>query len=194
MKEQDVRQLLYDTEIARIMADDPSTRVVDEMVVLRGGARVDVAVVNSALSGYEIKSAADNLDRLSGQQAAYARVFDRMTLVAAERHVEEAVRMVPPCWGLIAVGLKDGKPHADEIWPARRNHEVDKLALAQLLWRDEAIELLEFFGLARGMRDKPRRALWQRLARELTVEELKGYVCYKLRTRQDWRDEGRRRA
>jgi hypothetical protein len=55
-----------------------------------------------------------------------------------------------------------------------------------LLWRDEAIELMEFFGLAGGMRSKPRKDLWKNLARNLSVEELKAYVCYKLRNRRDW--------
>src|SRR5215471_14433178 len=187
MKEYDVRSLLYQTEIQRVLSDKPATRIVEELVVLRGKARVDLAAINDSLHGYEIKSASDNLDRLSAQQAAYGKVFDRMTLVADERHVEHAVKLLPRCWGLIAVGIKNGKPHANEIWPAMRNVDLDRSALAQLLWRDEAIELLEYFGLARGMRDKPRKTLWKTLSRELTTEELRTFVCYKLRTRKDWR-------
>jgi hypothetical protein len=187
MKESDVRNLLYRTELKKIKSEHPDSRMVDELVLLRGLVRVDVAVINDSLHGYEIKSESDNLERLPAQQAAYKKVFDRMTLVADEKHVEHAVRIVPPCWGLIAVGRKDGQPYANEIWPAIRNRDLDPLALAQLLWREEAIELMDFFGLARGFRDKSRKVLWQALAKSLTTEELRSFVCYKLRTRKDWR-------
>lgn len=187
MKEQDVRRLLYQTELKRVRAERPETRIIDEMVLLRGLVRVDVAVINNDLHGYEIKSAADNLQRLPAQQAAYRKVFDRMTLVADERHVEEAVKLLPQFWGLIAVGVKDGMPYAHEIWPAIKNRQLCPLSLAQLLWRQEALELMDYFGLPAALKSKPRKVLWQALSKNLTVDELKAFVCYKLRTRQSWR-------
>ncbi len=194
MKELDVRNLLYQTEIKRICDEQPDTVVVNELVVLRGEVRVDVAVINEALHGYEIKSASDKLDRLPRQQLAYGKIFDRMTLVADERHVEEAVKMVPPCWGLIAVGVRDGMAYADEIWPAIRNHQLDNLALAQLLWREEALELLDYFGLTHGVKSKSRKYLWRRLANKLSQQELRAFVCYKLRTRQGWRSTRKKKT
>jgi hypothetical protein len=187
VKEADVRKLLYQTELKRVKAERPDSRIVDELVLLRGLVRVDVAVINDCLHGYEIKSDADNLERLPGQQAGYKKVFERMTLVAAERHIEEAVKLVPPCWGLIAVGEQDGSPYAKEIWPSILNRELDSLALAQLLWRDEVIELLDYFGLTRGLKDKPRKTLWKSLSKSLTTEQIKAFVCYKLKSRKDWR-------
>jgi len=188
MNELDVRHLLYQTEIRRVLAGNPGHRVVDELELARGEVRVDVAVIGDILHGYEIKSARDNLVRLPRQRDFYGKVFEKMTLVADERHVEEAVKIVPAKWGLISVGLRDGKPYADEIWPARLNNEaLDALAIAQLLWREEAIELMEYFDLDRGLRNKPRKILWQTLASKLTIKELKTFVCYKLRTRKDWK-------
>ncbi|MBX9938376.1 MAG: sce7726 family protein [Candidatus Obscuribacterales bacterium] len=188
MNELDVRHLLYQTEIRRVLAGNPGHRVVDELELARGEVRVDVAVIGDILHGYEIKSARDNLLRLPRQRDFYGKVFEKMTLVADEKHVEEAVKIVPVKWGLISVGLRDGKPYAEEIWPARLNNEsLDALAIAQLLWREEAIELMEYFDLDRGLRDKPRKILWQTLANKLTVKELKAFVCYKLRTRKDWK-------
>jgi hypothetical protein len=187
MNECQIRDLLYQTEIKTIVAAKPATRVVEELVLLRGAARVDVAVINDSLHGFEIKSSSDNLTRLPSQQSAYGKIFDRMTLVADEKHVEEATRLVPRCWGLIVVGSRNGEPVANEIWPPMQNRDLQPLALAQLLWREEAIELLEYFGLARGLRDKPRKVLWRTLASRLTLEELKAFVCYKLRTRRNWR-------
>lgn len=191
MKELDVRRLLYQTEIKKILGTVPNSRVVDELELLRGVVRVDVAVINDTLHGYEIKSASDNLLRLPTQQEHYGKVFEKMTLVADERHVEHAVKIVPPSWGLISVGVRDGKPFADEIWPARRGYDLDPLAMAQLLWREEALELMQYFDLSYGYASKPRKILWQVLASNLTVEQLKAFVCFKLRTRKGWKKQKR---
>jgi hypothetical protein len=187
MLELDVRRLLYRTEVKEQLKKHPQSRVINELELLNGQARVDVAIINSALHGYEIKSASDNLQRLNDQQLAYRKVFERMTLVADEKHVEKAVKKVPANWGLIAVGVKEGKPYADEIWPARKNPDVEKLALAQLLWRDEAMELLEYFELLAGYRRARRKMLWQTIAKSLTYDQIQAFVCYKLKARKNWR-------
>ncbi|MFA7335330.1 MAG: sce7726 family protein [Candidatus Obscuribacterales bacterium] len=191
MKELDVRRLLYRTEIKKVLGENPNSRVVDELELLRGVVRVDVAVISDTLHGYEIKSASDNLIRLPNQQVHYRKVFEKMTLVADEKHVEHAVKIVPDCWGLITVGMKDGKPFANEIWPARRSYELDPLAMAQLLWREEALELMQYFDLNYGYASKPRKVLWQVLANNLTVEQLKAFVCFKLKTRKGWKKKKR---
>lgn len=187
MKELDVRRLLYQTEIKRVLAAHPKSRVVDELELSRGEARVDVAVINDCLHGYEIKSASDNLLRLDRQQEIYKRVFEKMTLVVDEKHAHEAVKIVPSCWGLIVVGIRDGAPYADEIWPARTNRELDPLAMAQLLWREEIMELMQYFDLDQGNKSKSRKLLWQVLAKKLTVDQLKAFVCYKLKQRNKWK-------
>jgi len=189
LRERDVRHLLYRTEIKERLRQSGNARVVDEFQILRGQGRIDVALIDDALHGYEIKSASDNLERLPSQQAIYGKVFERITLVADERHVQEAVKMVPKEWGLIVVGMKKQKPYADTLWPARRNQDLDKLALAQLLWRDEVIELLEYFDLASGLRTANRKTLWRHISDHLTLEQLKAFVCFKLRTRKDWKAE-----
>ncbi|WP_198541163.1 hypothetical protein [Parafrankia soli] len=57
----------------------------------------------------------------------------------------------------------------------------------QLLWRDEALAELAERGLARGFRSKPRLVLWERLAAEVPLDELKAAVCAQLKGRTDWR-------
>ena len=49
-----------------------------------------------------------------------------------------------------------------------RNPEVSAFALAQLLWRDEALKVLIDRGLATGMKSKSRKEIWRRLASELS--------------------------
>ncbi len=187
MRELDVRNLLYRTEIKKRLSQNRSARVVNELQLAQGEARVDVALISDALYGYEIKSASDNLERLPNQQVVYNKVFERMILVADERHVKEAVKMVPKQWGLIVVGMRDGKPYADELWAARRNENLDKLSLAQLLWKEEVLELMEYFDLTSGYRRANRKMLWKVISRSLTTEQIKAFVCYKLRTRKNWR-------
>jgi hypothetical protein len=53
--------------------------IIDELGLCRGTVRVDIAVVNGVLKGYEIKGDQDTLRRLASQAATYNRIFDTMT-------------------------------------------------------------------------------------------------------------------
>jgi hypothetical protein len=53
----------------------PKNRVVDELELVRGEVRIDVAVIGDIMHGYEIKSAKDNLLRLPNQQLHYGKVL-----------------------------------------------------------------------------------------------------------------------
>lgn len=187
MRELEVRQALHKTEVRRILDREPASLVVDELGLFEGKYRIDVAVINEKLHGYEIKSRMDNLDRLPTQQESFSRIFDRMTLVADEKHVAKAVTIVPPWWGLIAVSFKDGAPYLNEIWPSRQNLNVEPHALCQLLWREEALQLLRDIGLASGVRTKSRKLMWKLLAKVLEPDELKQAVHRILKARQGWR-------
>lgn len=153
MRDIDVRIALRRSELARF-AHDGESRVVEEMGIFRGEHRIDAAVVNGHLHGYEIKSAKDTLTRLPTQAAAYGAVFDFLTLVAATGHLERAATLLPPCWGL-ALAEPDG-PHVriTPVRPAIPNPLVDPYHVAQLLWKVEALDLLDRHGGARGFRGK----------------------------------------
>ena len=187
MRELDVRIALYNHEIRDILAQNPSSLVVDELGLLQGSFRVDLAVINSRLHGYEIKSRSDNLDRLPSQQSTYNKIFDKMTLVADERHVEKAVKIIPQWWWLISSSTVNGITVLNEIWPSRQNLEVDGYSLAQLLWREEALSALRERGLDRGVRTKPRKIVWRMLASCLTVDEIRVVIRRKFAARKDWR-------
>lgn len=189
LKDSDIRTTLHTTEIQRLLQEDPYSRIIDELGIFEGAFRMDVAVVNGSLHGYEIKSSVDNLVRLPGQQASYNKVFDRVTLVADACHIEKAMSMVPPFWGLIVAEKMDGKAVLNEIWPARQNFGVDAFSLCQLLWREEALSILKKKKIANGMWNKPRKAMWQRLAKEIALDELRACVRDTLRWRENWRPE-----
>lgn len=186
----EIRACLHRDWIAPNYLNKPGARAVDELVLMRGKHRVDVAVLNDEFHAFEIKSEKDTLDRLPKQQACYNKFFDRISLVVDERHVEHAVQIVPQNWGLIAVSkCTIGGATINEIWPARRNYDLDPFSLAQLLWREEAIKILSEFGYPRGFRTKPRRVLWKAVAEKLRGEEVRNAVREALKARTDWREE-----
>jgi len=186
MRDADVRAALHATELARYEGD-PHTRIIDELGIHRGEFRIDVAVVNGALHGYELKSARDTLSRLPAQAAAYSTVFDQVTLVAAECHLWRAAEIVPTWWGLCVAVPGTGGVHLLDERAGVGNPAVDAYSVAQLLWRAEALELLEQHGAARGVRSRPAPYVWAALAERLELPTLRTAVREVLKTRTEWR-------
>lgn len=184
MRDADVRPVLMAALLQR-HEHEPDTRIIPELGLLRGERRVDVAVVNGELHGYEIKSEADDLSRLVAQSEVYGTVLDKVTLVAAERHLIAARVLVPVWWGLVAVSSCDDQVAMTEVRQATESPVRQSAALCQLLWRDELRLLLEpRFG--DGINSFPRRELLE-IAGQLPIEELAPVVRAALKARQGWR-------
>jgi hypothetical protein len=163
---------------------DDDTRIIEEMGIWAGSVRVDIAVINGEIQGFELKSARDTLERLDGQAALYSEVFDRMTLVVAERHLEKARTRVPEWWGL-SQALEDAERRVlvDILRKAKPNPHPNPFQIARLLWRGEALSVLERHGLARGFRSKAVDALAHRLGDELPLDLLRFEVRALLKAR-----------
>src|SRR6266446_8136444 len=99
MNDHQLRQALKRKVLARY-AKDPDTCIVDELGLRHGAARVDIAVVNGIIHGFELKSDKDNLKRLPHQIQIYSSVLDKVTLVVGMRHAHEATKLVPDWWGI----------------------------------------------------------------------------------------------
>jgi hypothetical protein len=188
MVDRDIRAAL-DRELQRAHASDPETLVIDELGICQGEARIDLAVINGAIAGFEIKSDRDTLARLPRQAELYGRVFDYVTLVVGGRYRDKVEAVAPPWWGITLATPTTTDVSLQELRPASRNHDVDPCAVVQLLWRDEALEILEEHDLAAGVRSKPRRDLWRRLVDKLPHEVLADAVRSRLRAREDWRPD-----
>lgn len=190
MREADVRDALVE-RLRRQHADEQQARIVHELSLCQAEARIDLAVVNGRLTGWEIKTAADTLGRLPLQQPVYSRVFDRVWLAADARHVDRALGLIPPWWGVVRVGERGGVCTLTQVRPSRLNPAVDLASLVRLLWRDEALGELEALGLADGLERAPRRVLWQRLAeavpRRASKAQVQRRVRERLRDREGWR-------
>src|SRR6185312_2727790 len=94
MRDSDVRKATL-AMLAALHEGDNTTRIVEEMGVWSGAVRVDIAVINGKLWGYELKSDSDTLERLPRQAEIYGKVFDRMTLIVGNRHADRAFKVVP---------------------------------------------------------------------------------------------------
>lgn len=185
-RDADIRRALL-RDLATAHAGDPETLIVGEMGLDQGRVRVDVAVINGMLHGYEIKSDRDTLVRLPVQAAAYGAVFDAVTIVASGRHLEQVESLVPRWWGVLMPLPSGDELELVAVRNPTQNPAIDAFAVAQLLWRGEALAVLEHRGLAAGLRRKPRRVLWRALADAVAPAELATDVRNAIRRRSDWR-------
>jgi len=186
MRDMDIRLALH-KEIIPPIAAEANSLVIDELGICQGDARIDIAVINGNLHGFEIKSKRDSLARLPAQTELYSKVFNTVTLVSSDSHIEKATKIVPKWWGLI----RASGPRENVILSVERdsqsNNEIDPYALTQLLWREEALKALENRGMDKGLRSKPRRHLWQALAVHLPLSSLTEIVREALKSRKSWR-------
>lgn len=194
MRDTDVRSALH--AFLRVLhADEPDTRVVDELDLCNGSARVDVAVLNGKFTCWEIKSPSDRLDRLPGQVAFYSLVCDEAWLVTDERHLAAAATMVPEWWGLMLIGDAPGGGAALSVGrQAMPNPKVDPAALVRLLWREEVLAALERAGQETARLSRAsRRELWADLVDQLSNDAVRTLVREQLKARENWRRPGRTR-
>lgn len=186
-RDSDVRAALMRSVISDHLAN-PDTLVVEELGLNRGSCRVDVAVVNGLLHGYEIKSDADTLARLPLQVASYSAVLDKATLVVGVSHVARALPLIPEWWGVrtVRTGAR-GAVLIEPLRPARMNAGIEAAALALLLWRDELVEALTPLCVEKSKLRAPRAQLAQTLADVLPLKQLRPLVREQVKRRKGWR-------
>ena len=185
MRDGDIRHEL-DALLHQRHADDPDTLIRHEMGICGGKRRIDVALLNGEISGYEIKSDEDSLFRLLGQAAAYGQVFDRVTLVTTPRHLDKSTDLLPLWWGIMVAQQEQGHVVLDTVREPGINAELDPFALSQLLWREEALEALKVRGMSGGLSKKARHYVWLALAQAVGIEELRDLVRERVKARPEW--------
>jgi len=162
------------------------------MSICSGEARVDIAVINGKLHGFEIKSEADTLARLDGQVSAYNQIFDTMTIICGENHLDSIKEIVPHWWGIYTAKVSFGAVQLTRIRFAELNQEVSNRALAQLLWKPELIQLLNQAGIKKGVSSKPCRELWEIVSSTFATPVLQTKVRELLKIRACWRLDSQR--
>jgi len=173
-------------ELRTIHADEPSTTIIDELSLCQGHARVDLAVVNGSLSGYEIKSDRDSLNRLPRQRAIYDVCFNTMVIVVGSRHANGCFDAVPEAWGIwLAIPTISGIKFEVRREP-KINARIEAESVVQLLWKAEVSSSLEEVGVTLNPK-LGRRELWKCLVASVEPQELFRIVRDRLRARGDWR-------
>lgn len=162
-------------------------RIIPEMAVCDGLSRVDIAVANGNLYGYEIKSDADTLDRLPLQQEYYNRTFDKVFIVVGEKYQPVIENYIPDWWGIyVACYDKHDRVIFKQVRRGRKNKDVCADSLLELLWREEIEALLKTHGV-KGLSGKNRRILRQLALDMLPTSIIRDYTRETLKSRKDWR-------
>lgn len=164
-------------------------KIIEEFSVCDGAARVDLAAVNGVMHGFEIKSDIDSLERLPHQMELYSSVFDKVTLVVGAKHLYHAFNIIPDWWGVtIARVSEEGVVSFNEIREPELNRNVRVQAVAKLLWKNEALGILNDLGFSRGYKSKNRDQICSKLVEVLDVETLTSKVRDSIQfNREGWK-------
>ncbi|AZR72479.1 hypothetical protein BBF96_03240 [Anoxybacter fermentans] len=182
----DIRYVLHE-KLNKQYGNDEDTVILDELVVCQGEACVDVAVINGTIIGYEIKSERDSLDRLPNQINAYNKVFDIVSIITGNCHLDKISSIVPDWWGIyLAISTETGL-EIKQVRSPKPNKNVEAFALAQFLWREEILNLLSKYNLDKGIKRLPKFKLWPYIAENIPLDELKEYVRSCLKSRKELR-------
>lgn len=187
-RDRDIRIALHAKHLRRVK-EQPDTLVIDELGLAHAKSRIDVAVINGCIHGYEIKSAKDTLDRFATQIDIYRQTLQKLTIVAAPKHVTGIINQAPECCGVIVAeqGPRGGVGF-HVLRKATANSEIDPVMMAHLLWRDEVIELLGRAGYAPKELRRPRKQLYEMLCEAMSLREITASIRRFMAQRQTWRD------
>ena len=171
---------------------DPDTLVIEELGLKHGSCRADIAIINGQLTGFEIKSDQDSLFRLERQVPMYDAVFDAVTAVVGERHRPAVASFLPIHWGiLVARETEAGEVHFEIERKSKPNRATDLFAVTQLLWRTEALLLLQTTKLDLDARRLRRSLIYEHLVQNFPAVKLREEVRRCLKERSNWRDQRR---
>ena len=165
------------TRIAHV----PSSMLIDELTftVGRQEGRADVVLVDDRLHCYEIKSDGDKLTRLSKIQIKlYSKVMDFLSVVVTPKHLTSVKRRVPATWGIYTFENNV----IQQVRAASISELVEPRALAGLLWKDRALQLLSDNGLERGFSNKPKWRMHDFIAEQIDMPVIRDAVCLQLKS------------
>jgi hypothetical protein len=146
------------------------------------------------MHGYELKSDRDNLQRLPEQVSSYAAVFDLVTLVVSERHLRNAIDVIPDWWGIKVARVDSTRPFLWDLKLPILNPSLDPMSLLSLLWRNEALALAQELCNNATRSGNSRESICAELLRHSSLDYLSARVRHCLRTRPNWRAGGTRES
>lgn len=175
----------------------PEARVVHELVVGRGEARADMALVSpNTFAAIEIKSAHDSTTRLVAQACMFRLVSPELWIATTERHAEDVdtIQYLVPTLGVLGFKMKspgwgadiDGGP---EVLREAQQFQPHPESMLRILWVAELAAEAQRHSLWQGASSKPpaHERLVKLMMKLSPVERLRS-VCRQLRMRDAmWR-------
>lgn len=140
--------------------------------------------------GIEIKTERDNLTRLAQQIPCYQEVYQRCLLATTMRHMEAALAILPPHWGVVELGTPEHQivRVVRESVPAPLDPFLPHLLIREL-WSNELVQLLSDAGLRKHGTHAEKI---ERLLEALDPAELRKLTLETLARREGARVQARR--
>lgn len=153
------------------------TAFISELFIDNFSRRADLIVANGRLAAFEIKSRSDNLSRLSGQLSVYQDFFEQVTIVCAENHLDNVLKIAPKSVSVWEV-TPDGSIK-------KQRQSKRKKALPKKNWLSflPVIELRKLLKELHNYPTKGNRLDLVKLAENIPVSEIKQYVLLYLKRR-----------
>ena len=136
--EADIKNIIINHMVNNSILEENDT-LINEFTIGDYTRRVDLALIKpNKLYAYEVKSASDNLMRLEGQIKTYLEYFDKVTVVAASKHIDKILDMTPlsvAVWELENEKIK-------VIRRGRTNSVGDKLKFLDLMTVSDLLKIV----------------------------------------------------
>lgn len=184
MQDLDIRNVLH-SHLKKENKAIKDTIIIDELDICSGLSRIDVAVINGVIHGYEIKSEVDTLKRLPLQMNYYNKSLEKISVATNPVHLKAIKKYVPKWWGLILVN-ENKKVNLTEIRKAKINPEVEGKSLLQLLWKEELFDITRKYNV-KVKKGSNKKVLQENIAAALELKTISQEVRTTLKSRQNWR-------
>jgi hypothetical protein len=103
---------------------------------------------------------------------AYQAVFEYVTLVCGYRLLARAKSLIPNWWGLQKAEYVNSQVVIKQIRASKANPQRNLLALARMLWKNEAVACLRRHGLKVVTTKHPAEEIWQAVADHIPLRDL----------------------
>lgn len=164
------------------------TVILNELGLKNGESRADIAVLNGKMIGYEIKTEKDSLTRLASQVNSYSQIFDRAIVILAEKHLKKAKAIIPEWWGIYLIKPSNIENHIFKYErKAKMNPSQDSFSIAQLLWKEEALEVANTIFNCNLRSNTDRQEIYKMISSKCAPKKLSKIVMGYLKKREGWR-------
>lgn len=163
------------------------TIILNELGLKNGECRADIAVLNGKMIGYEIKTEKDNLIRLKSQVKNYSQIFDKAFIIVAEKHFKKAKNMIPDWWGIYLIEPTNETYRFNNTRKGKTNPSQISFSIAQLLWKQEALEVANTLLKCNLKSSTNRQAVYEIISLKCEAKKLSKIVMEYLKKREGWR-------